>query len=297
MCPDLSVSVRRFLANAKRILQIALLLGLFSPSPALAGALRIAVFEADITPPIGSPLCDALVMPAKEIVDPLSARGIIILSDEKPIVLCALDWVGIGNSGHQAFRVALAKAAGTTVDHVCVHCLHQHDAPGCDFQADEILFPFGLGGKLFDPIFARKAIGWVSAAAQKALQNPKTVTHLGIGKAKVEDVASNRRVMGPDGMVKYVRYSAAKDPNVRAEPEGLIDPYVRLLGFYDGDKLLVSMTYYATHPQSYYGKGGVSYDFPGLARRLMEIVITGDLSLTDRSYPTVIHFQRAPAAT
>src|ERR1700746_1523594 len=96
--------------------------------------LCIATFNVDITPPLGTPLCDGLVMPAKEIVDPLSARGIVLLTEGKPIVLCALDWGGVGNSGHEAFRAALAKAAGTTLDHVCVHCLHQHDAPGCDFQ-------------------------------------------------------------------------------------------------------------------------------------------------------------------
>ena len=31
--------------------------------------LRIATFRADVTPPLGAPLCDALVPPAKEIVD------------------------------------------------------------------------------------------------------------------------------------------------------------------------------------------------------------------------------------
>jgi hypothetical protein len=30
------------------------------------------------------------------------------------------------------------------------------------------------------------------------------------------------------------------------------------------------MTYYATHPQSYYGQGGVSADFVGMARSLRE---------------------------
>src|SRR2546428_280179 len=109
-----------------------------SPVPAADTPLRIATFEADLTPPLGTPLCDALVQPAKEIVDPLSARGIVLLTDDKPIVLCAVDWVGIGNSGHTAFRDALAQAAGTTRERVCVHCLHQHDAPGCDFQADEL---------------------------------------------------------------------------------------------------------------------------------------------------------------
>jgi hypothetical protein len=262
----------RFLALA------ACLLAPVLPSAATEAPLKIATFEADITPPLGTPLCDALVQPAREIVDPLSARGVVLLGEGKPIVLCALDWVGIGNSGHTAFREALARAAGTTRDRVCVHCLHQHDAPGCDFQADEVLARYGLSGKLFDPVFARKAIARVAAAVAKALHEPRTVTHVAVGKAKVERVASSRRVLGPDGKVKYVRYSSTKDPKIRAEPEGPIDPYVQLLSFWDGDKPLVSLTYYATHPQSYYGKGGVSCDFPGLAR-----------GMRDRALPPVFH--------
>jgi hypothetical protein len=256
----------------------SILITLAGPIEAADMPLRIAPFEADVTPPIGTPLCDGLVQPAKEIVDPLSARGLVLLADGKPIVLCAVDWVGIGNSGHDAFREALAKAAGTSRDRVCVHCLHQHDAPGCDFAADELLIRYGLGDKLFDAAFARRAMQRVAAAVEKAVQNPLTVTHIGIGKAKVDEVASNRRVMGPDNKVKYVRCSATKDPNIRAEPEGVIDPYVQLLSFWDSDKPLASLTYYATHPQSYYGKGGVSCDFPGLAR-----------GLRDRALPGVAH--------
>src|SRR5437763_16034786 len=109
----------------------ALFLGTLA-GPATAKPLRVATFEVDVTPPIGAPLCDALVPPAKQIDDPLLARGLIVFGTDKPIVLCALDWVGIGNTGHDAFRDALAKAAGTTRYRVCVHCLHQHDAPGRD---------------------------------------------------------------------------------------------------------------------------------------------------------------------
>jgi hypothetical protein len=239
--------------------------------------LRIAVFETEVTPPLGTPLCDGLVPPAKEIVDPLSARGIILFADDKPIVLGAVDWVGIGNSGHTAFREAIAKVAGTTKDRVCVHCLHQHDAPGCDFEADELLAAQKLGGKLFDPTFAHKAIDRLARAVEKAAQKPRTVTHIGVGKAKVSEVASTRRVMGPDDKVKFVRYSSCKDEKIRAEPEGLIDPYVQVLAFFDGPTPLASLTYYATHPQSYYGKGGVSCDFPGLARSLREKALPGPL--------------------
>jgi hypothetical protein len=245
---------------------VCLFLALATSGSAAEPLLRIAIFQADVTPPLGTPLCDALCKPARTIVDPLSARGIVLLTAQKPIVLCAVDWVGIGNSGYDAFRDELARAAGTTRERAAVHCLHQHDAPGCDFQADELLRPFGLGNKLFDPAFARQAMAHVAKAVRTALGKPLAVTHAAFGKAQVAEVASNRRVLGPDGKVKYVRYSATKDPKVRAEPEGVIDPYVRSLTFFDGTRPLVTLTYYATHPQSYYGGGGVSCDFPGLAR-------------------------------
>ena len=110
--------------------------GLHHCAAGVRRAVAICTFQVDATPPLGSPLCDAAVPPAKEIVDPLSVRGIVLLGDEQPIVLCAVDWVGIGNGGYDALREALAKAAGTTVDRVAVHTLHQHDAPGCDFEAE-----------------------------------------------------------------------------------------------------------------------------------------------------------------
>jgi hypothetical protein len=249
------------------------------PSLLQAAPLRVAAFEADVTPPIGTPLCDALVGPAKEIVDPLSARGVVLLGEGEPIVLVAIDWVGIGNSGHDAFRDAIAKATKTKRERVAVHCLHQHDAPGCDFRADELLTPYQLSGKLFDPAFARKVIDRVSLAAAKAMDRAEPVTHLGIGKARVAEVASNRRVMGPDGKVKYVRTSSTKDPKVRAEPEGLIDPYLQSLTLWNGERPVVVLTYYATHPQSYYGKGGVSCDFPGLARNLRDKAMPGTMHI------------------
>jgi hypothetical protein len=249
-----------------------------APLRAADAPLRVATFDADITCPPGTPLCDGLCPPAKEVVDPLTARGVVILGDGQPIVLCAMDWVGVGNGGYDAFRDALARGAGTTRERVAVHCLHPHDTPGCDFEADQVLTPYGLGGKLFDPAFARQAIRRVAAAVAEAVRHPRTVTHIGIGKARVEEVASTRRVMGPDGKVKYVRYSATRDPKVRDEPEGLIDPYVHLLSFWDDDQPVASLTYYATHPQSYYGQGGVSCDFPGLAR-----------GLQDKALPRVLH--------
>jgi hypothetical protein len=235
-----------------------------------AEPLRIATFQVAVTPPLGAPLCDSLCPPASEIVDPLSARGVVLVADERPIVLCAVDWVGIGNSAYDAWRSALAKAAGTTASRVAVHCLHQHDAPGCDFEAEELLAEHGLSGACFHVAFAHQAIERVAAAVGDARGHLQPVTHLGLGKGRVEQVASNRRILGPDGKVKFVRYSACREEETRAAPEGVIDPDCRLIAFFDDEKPVVSLTYYATHPQSYYGAGGVSADFVGMARSLRE---------------------------
>jgi hypothetical protein len=198
--------------------------------------------------------------------DPLSARGLVLLGAGKPIVLIAFDWVGIGNDGYDAFREAMARAVGTDADRVAIHSLHQHDAPGCDFDAEAILAQHGLPGTMFNVAYARQLIDELGRAARKAADEAKPVTHIGLGKAKIEQVASARRVIGENGKVKYTRTSATKNAEARAEPEGVIDPYVQLLSFWDGDKPLAVVSYYATHPMSYYGRGQVSADFIGLAR-------------------------------
>lgn len=245
---------------------------------------RIATFEADVTPPIGSPLCSALVAPAARIEDPLSCRGMVLIGQGKPIVICALDWVGIGNSGFDAWKQILAEAAGTTPDRVALHCTHAHDAPGCDFDAEALLAEHGLSGAMFDVAFTRKAMADASQALKSAMQNTRSITHVGTGQAKVEKVASNRRVLGPDGRVKWVRYSATLNPEAIAQPEGVIDPYLYIVSFWDGDHPLASMSYYATHPQSHYGQGSVSCDFPGLARNLRAKELPG---------VTLLHFNGA----
>lgn len=255
-----------------RCLCLLLLVSAPVTRPSHAEPLTIATFNVDATPPLGSPVAYAR---ARKILDRLSARGIILLSDEKPIVLCAVDWIGIGNGGHDLWREKLAQAAATTVDRVAVHTLHQHDAPRCDFTAEGLLRKRGLGGKHFDADFARRTVDQAARAIREALEDTKQVTHLGVGRAKVEKVASNRRILGPDGAVKVIRWSRTTDPEAIAAPEGLVDPYLRTLSLYNGDQPLAALTYYATHPQSYYGQGDVTTDFVGIARALRESELPG----------------------
>jgi hypothetical protein len=204
--------------------------------------------------------------PTKEVTTPLSCRGIVLLGDEAPVVLCAVDWIGIGNGGHREFRERLAAAAGTTVERVAVHTLHQHDAPWCDFSVDELAAQYGINQVVFDSAFARDVIHRAAAAIRDSVAHARVVTHVATGIGRVEQVASNRRILGADGKVQHVRWTATKDAAVRAYPEGVIDPDVRIITFWNGDRPLVALSYYATHPQSYYRTGQATPDFPGLAR-------------------------------
>jgi hypothetical protein len=247
-----------------RSLKFVLLAGLLFPQMIFAAEpVRVGTFDVDASPPAGSPLA---YDPAKGVETPLSCRGIVLAGAGKPIVLCAVDWIGISNGGQTVFRESLASAAGTEPQRVAVHTLHQHDAPRCDFAAEELLSRHGLPGVGFDPAFAREVVDRASAAVKAALADAEPVTHLGIGRGAVEKVASNRRILGPDGKVMHTRWTATKDPKIRAFPVGTIDPELKLIAFFGGDEPIVALTYYATHPQSYYRTGLANPDFPGLAR-------------------------------
>ncbi|HRX78375.1 MAG TPA: hypothetical protein P5307_04895 [Pirellulaceae bacterium] len=237
---------------------------------AQAQDIRIATFKVDATPAIGTPVAYA---PVREILDPLSARGIVLLGADKPVVLCAVDWIGIGNDGYDAWREKLAAAAGTTPDHVAVHTLHQHDGARCDFTTEQLLAARGLGGQHIDNGFLHKTIDSVAAAIREALEHSQQVTHVGVGKAKVEQVASNRRILGADGKVKIIRWSKSSDPAAIEAPEGVIDPYLQLISFWNDETPIASLTYYATHPQSYYGDGDVTSEFVGLGRAAREAAL------------------------
>lgn len=248
-------------------------------SPASAAddvTLRVATFRTDVTPPLGSALCNGGVKPVMEIVTPLTARGVVLLGAGEPIVLCAVDWVGIANESHDVFRQALAEAAGTKLERVTLHTLHQHDAPGSDFATERLLAQHGLAGIYSNPDFDAESMRRVASAVAESLDAAQAVTHVGLGSGKVEKVASNRRILGPDGRVALQRQSSGgRNPAARAAPEGTIDPLVRLLTFWNADKPVVVLTWYATHPQSYYGRGSVNWDFVGMAREAREKALPG----------------------
>jgi dienelactone hydrolase len=237
----------------------------------------IAVFDVDATPPVGSELTYQVMENSGELS--LRARGIVLLGDDEPIVLCSIDWIGIANGSQDAFKEALAEAAGTIPNRVVLHTGHQHDAPISDFTSEQILMENNLPPGNFDGTFDREVIARLQAAIRQSLQKVRRVTHVGLGSAEVFEVASNRRVYKKDGKIVTMRGSSCKDPKLREMEEGLIDPEVSIVSFWDGDTPVAALNFYACHPQSYYLTAIANPDFTGIARYMRQLALPDALQV------------------
>ncbi len=242
-------------------------------------ALTLATFTAEVTIPIGHPCMGGGIAAAKEVLDPLYANGFVLRGAGKPVVFLALDWCEIRNAGYDRFRAKVAAAVGTDPVRVMLSALHQHDAPIFDPSAQELLEKHKAGAAVCDNTFFETATTAVADAAAASLKTSRRVTHFGTGRARVERVASNRRYTDDAGAVYYNRMSATRDAKIRAAGEGTIDPELKLLSFWDGDAPLVGLSAYAVHPMSFYGRGGVTADFVGLARRRLQADTPGALQV------------------
>ena len=116
--------------------------------------------------------------------------------------------------------------------------------------------------------FVRRCLENGKRAIEQAIPKSRPVTHIASGQAQVDRIASCRRIVRDDReRVIAERRSFCTDREICDMPEGLIDPWLKSVAFYNGDRPIAKCHYYATHPQSYYGEGRVSSDFVGLARK------------------------------
>lgn len=224
--------------------------------------LKVSTFDIDVTPPIGYKLAYGTMINSYDLG--LRAKGIVLLGSGQPIVLVSIDWTGINNECEDEFKRSLASAAGTVPERVAVHVIHQHDAPYANNIQDN---------------FVLSVIHRLEMAVKNSLDKTIPVTQIGLGEAQVYKVASTRRPLGADGKVKAPRYTSCSDSLLRAEPEGLIDPMLSSVSFWNDNKPVVILNYYATHPQSYYKMGIACPDFPGIARFYRQLAVPDALNI------------------
>ncbi len=235
-------------------------------SAAKPATLRAATFRCNVTLPLGNLLYEK---PLTTVEHPLLAKGVVLEGQRRRYVLCAVDWCTMRNSTHQMFRDKIAAAVKTDVACVAVQMVHQHTAPPVDGDAQRLLAAQPDPPQYRDLEFLDQVSDRLAEAVGQSLKRLQPIDRIGTGQAKVERVASNRRILTPEGKI-LGRMSSCTDPKLRAEPEGLIDPMLKTITLARGEKPLVRMHYYATHPQSHYRDGRASYDVPGIARERLE---------------------------
>lgn len=256
------------MAKARLILLLGLV-GCASSQDPPPAALRVALFASDVTPPLGHPLCGGWIKPAEEILQPLVLKGVVLDDGRTRVVIAAMDWCVLRGASFDLLRESMAKAAGTSPSHVAVQTTHTHSAPIADGRAEALIAGTPKPLRHLDLEWFARAADDAARAVSTAVHNLQPFTHVGVGQARVEQFASSRRVVGPDGKIR-VRYSSTKDPFLKEAPEGRIDPWLKTVTLYDGETPLVRMHYYASHPQSHYGDGKMEPDTPGLARSYLE---------------------------
>lgn len=232
-----------------------------------SSGLRAAVFQCDATPPKGQP--NIWVEPVREVLDPLLCKGLVLEGNGQRVVLAAMDWCGAGGATHERFCAALAHGAATSRRNVWLHTVHQHAAPYVVEDAYPLLQSARPQALRMSARFLQRMAERLATAAAAAVRMLAPVERLGTGLARVEKVASARRLL-VDGRIVTRFSSTAASPHLAELPEGDIDPDIRCMTLAGSAGPLVHLMFYATHPQTFCCDGRVSADFVGAARAAME---------------------------
>lgn len=262
--PTSSVSNREM----KFILSSIALAVLLGASLLQAAPLRVASFTCDATPPLGEPML--WMNPLQKVVTPLLAKGIVLEDGTNRFVLCVFDWCLIGNESNVNFRRALADAVGTPLSRVSVHTVHQHAAPYSDEGAHRLLDAAPQPTTHLSSNYLGYLRTQLANAAAAAVKHLEVFDRIGTGEAKVDRVGSQRRLHDEAGKL-YLRFSTGALQKKLAEaPEGDIDPMLKTITFARGEKPIVRLHFYASHPQTFCCDGRASADFVGEAREELE---------------------------
>jgi hypothetical protein len=205
--------------NFRNLARVTLLVLLFGCLPVVPAAprLRVASFRASATPEAGDPLI--WVTPAEKIEDPLWAKGVVIEDGKTRVVLCAIDWCGIGGAADLLLRTRIAEAAAMRVAQVALQSVHQHTAPYIDGDGYRILTKLHSPPLMMSAASLERLAGRMAAAVRQAMHRLEPFDEVGTGEAAVEQVALARRIFTEGKLV--TRYSTGgSDPRLAALPDG-----------------------------------------------------------------------------
>lgn len=225
---------------------------------------KLASFTVDITPPVGEPIAFGL---NRRVDSPIHVRGVLLDAGRKRLVLAAADVLGLYGDVYRIWRRAIAAASGCPEKNVLLHCVHQHDSIVPPSREKWKRLAARPGDSQSSPAYYARILETLRAAVRKAARGSwAKVERLATAERRISGLASNRRLVGPDGKVFAMRWSMTTNRKLQREPVGRIDPLLRTIGFLGAKgRLLAALHFYATHPMGAYSREMAGADIPGVA--------------------------------
>jgi hypothetical protein len=228
--------------------------------------MKVSEFKIDCTPPEGTPVGFGIGTKTSAPRDSLWLRGAVLDDGVKRCVISSMDYCALMNSAYDQLVETIVNAVGTSPESVIIHCIHQHDAPLLCFELENT-----PGVKTSPKEWWASLLGEIAVAAKNSLDEMRSIESVGYAKTRLRGYASNRRILGKDGKVAGMRFSKCADPKLKKKPVGTIDPFLRTLAFKDSnEQIIMSWSFYATHPQVANGRNIFSADAPGEAVSAIE---------------------------
>jgi neutral ceramidase len=241
-----------------------------SQTPAKAGTLEVGYGKADITPGLGTPCALGLDDELLEVFDPLYIRAVWLQSGARTVLILTGDVIGVSGGDADEFAALVEKAAGVPRSHILITSTHTHQTANSRWETGRFLAPYGLEEKFVSLKFKDQYIGGLLEAARQAKASA-VPCEMAYAEFPVQDIASNRRLPVGGGKVEFRSSRATAD--MRAKPEGKIDPLLRAVLFRSlKDASMIGIVNYNCHPTAAGGEelGYATGDFPGVGMTMAE---------------------------
>ncbi len=236
--------------------------------------MRVGYGRCVVTPEMGTPCALGLADELVEVFDDLHARAVWLEVGGQAVLIAAADVIALYQSDCEEFTAAMAEATGVPPERIVLHATHTHQTANSRWEVARLLEPYGLAEDFSSTAFrALLQRGLVEAARQAA--QTASECEMAYGEAKVEGIASNRRVPTGDGD-KVVFRASRPAAGLRARPEGWIDPTLRMVLFRTrGTGALIGICGYSCHPSVSGGDEGpyATGDFPGVGMAMAEAAL------------------------
>lgn len=239
------------------------------PAALAAGDLRMGFGEADITPPLGTPMAGYYhERPTEGVADPLKAKVMVLDDGTTRVALVQLDLISTTRQLVVEARREIEARHGLPGGSVLISATHSHTGP---VLADNSARHDALAStNRLALAYSATLPGLIAAATGKAIEALRPV-EVKVGVGHEDAVAFNRRFFMRDGSVGW---NPGKLNPAILRPTGPIDPHLHLLLFEapgGGHPPLAAHLNYTIHLDTV-GGNLVSADMPGAVAELLKRV-------------------------